>query len=73
MTKLVAEKGRILKETRFEAESMTVKFQHAAFSMNSKGGVDLGRVDLAVGDGAVEMTYAQAISFANEVLRRCQP
>lgn len=68
MSKLVAEKGQINKVAKWEAGPMSVVFRRAALAPNG----DAGQVLLICGNDRVEITYAQAISFANEVLRRCQ-
>lgn len=70
MTKLVASDGKIHKQSTFKADTFTVRFRHAWIASTG----DLGEVTLTENGGArVIMTYAQAISFANEILRRCQP
>lgn len=67
-SKLVASKGTIDKVSTFEAGSMDVQFKRAAIATSG----DVGQVRLAVGDQMVEMTYAQALAFAQEVMKRCQ-
>jgi hypothetical protein len=67
MAKLVVEKGQITKQSEWNAEALSVKFVRAALSCNG----DLGRVEIT-GNGKLELTYAQAISLANEIMRRCQ-
>jgi hypothetical protein len=68
MSKLVVRSGRIEKETRFEADRMNVLFRRAAISTSG----DLGAVLVEIGSDRVEMTYAQALSLAGEIMRRCQ-
>lgn len=68
MSKLEAKNGRIDKVSQFDAESMTVLFRRAAISTNG----DMGQVTLNVSGDQVIMTFAQALSFASEVMKRCQ-
>ena len=68
MARLEAKQGKINSVTRFNNGPMEVVFRHAAIAPSG----DLGSCLLVIGNDRVEMTYAQAISFANEVLRRCQ-
>ena len=67
MSKLVASKGVINAEDKWESGPMTVKFVRRA--INPLGA--LGRVELTIGDSRTDMTFAQAISLANEIIRRC--
>jgi len=71
MSKLVAEGGKITKQSTFKADTCTVSFKSAAIATTG----DLGEVTIS--DGKPEgnrftFTYAQAISLAHEILRRCQ-
>jgi hypothetical protein len=69
MTKLVTDGGKIHKQHTFKADTFTVRFRHAAIATTG----DLGEVQLTDKDGGqLVLTYAQAISFAHEILRRCQ-
>jgi hypothetical protein len=68
MAKLVAQNGQIEAQTRWQQDSMNVVFARKAISVSG----DLGCVELTVGDLKVEMTFAQALSLAQEIMRRCQ-
>lgn len=69
MSKLIASKGTTNKVSTFEASNMIVDFKRAAIAPTG----DMGQVTLSLLDGgSVIMTYAQAIAFAHEVMKRCQ-
>lgn len=69
MAKLVVRNSQIEAQTRWQQDAMSVLFARKAISVSG----DLGRVELTVGDSEVEMTFAQALSLAREIMRRCQP
>lgn len=64
---LRVKQGKIVKETRFDNGPMSVIFTKAAIAPTG----DLGRIELTVCEGKVEMTYAQGLTFAQEIMRRC--
>ena len=67
MSKLVAKQGAILAESAFNADTFTVRFRNKASTTGDLGEVEIGR------EGElIRLTYAQAISLANEIMRRCQ-
>jgi hypothetical protein len=68
MSKLVAEGGQIKKQSMFVSDTLTVEFKRAAIARSG----DIGEVIIKSGLGTIIVTYAQAISLANEILRRCQ-
>lgn len=68
MAKLVAKSGKIMSESTFVAGVLNVQFRHAAIAPSG----DLGECEISDGTGAIHITYAQAISLANEIMRRCQ-
>jgi hypothetical protein len=69
MSKLVAEGGQIKKQSMFVGDTFTVKFNRKAICTTG----DLGEVILSrQGQDDFTLTFAQAISLANEILRRCQ-
>ena len=68
MSKLVADGGKIMKQQTFKADTFTVRFRRAAIATTG----DLGEVIFTdKSGGIVVLTYAQAISLAHEILRRC--
>ncbi len=68
MTKLKAEKGVVYKVSEYTGESCQVLFKRAAIS--PKG--DFGEVRIWQSGAAVYLTFAQAVSLANQILSRCQ-
>ena len=68
MTKLVAKQGAIMTESTFTADTFTVVFRKTAIATTG----DLGEVSIGKGGEQIQLTYAQAISLAHEIMRRCQ-
>ena len=68
MAKLKAEKGVVYGVSEYTAENLQVMFKRAALS--PKG--DVGEVRIWQTGAAVILTYAQALSLANQILSRCQ-
>jgi uncharacterized membrane protein len=68
MTKLVAEQGKINKVATFKADGIGVTFNKAALATTG----DIGEVRIAADSGQIIMSFAQAVSLANEILKRCQ-
>ena len=68
MRKLVVKQGAILAESTFNADTFTVKFRNKAIATTG----DLGEVEIGRDGELIRLTYAQAISLANEIMRRCQ-
>jgi hypothetical protein len=66
-SKLIAGSGKISSEITFNAGTFSVMFRKAAIaSIGDFGEVQIGR------DGEmVHLTYAQALSLAHEIIRRC--
>jgi len=68
MARLVARQGAIMKESTFTADTFTVVFRKTAIATTG----DLGEVSIGKSGEQIQLTYAQAISLANEIIRRCQ-
>ena len=63
-----AEGGKITKQSTFKADTFSVRFKSAAIATTG----DLGEVIISDSLGhKTVMTFAQAISLAHEILRRC--
>lgn len=68
MAKLVAENGQINEVSEYKDKSIFALFKRNAINPDSS----LGMVKVYDEDGAaVYMTYPQAVSLANEIIRRC--
>jgi len=67
MPKLKAEKGAVYAVSEYTGENLQVLFKKAAVS--PKG--DLGEVRIWQNGAAVYLTYAQAMSLANQIISRC--
>lgn len=68
MSKLVAESGKISAVSTFKADVISVAFKHAAIATTG----DLGEVRISGEVGHLTLTYAQAVTLANQILARCQ-
>lgn len=68
MSKLVAESGKISAVSTFKADGISVAFKHAAIATTG----DLGEVRISGEVGHLTLTYAQAVTLANQILARCQ-
>lgn len=67
-TKLLAEKGKIMKIRKFESGPINAVFNKGY--INADG--DIGRLIVSCGNSLVELTFPQAVALANEILRNCQ-
>lgn len=68
MTKLKAASGTVYAVSEYTGENLQVLFKKTAIS--PKG--DLGEVRIWQNGAAVYLTYAQAVSLANQIMSRCQ-
>jgi hypothetical protein len=68
MSKLKAEKGVVYGVSEYTAENLQVRFKRAAISSSG----DVGEVHIWQTGAAVTLTYAQAVSLANQIMSRCQ-
>lgn len=67
MKKLKAEKGAVYAVSEMKVDTLNVLFKKSALAPNG----DLGEVRLWTGGAEVQLTYPQAVSLANEIIRRC--
>lgn len=67
MTRLVAEQGKIYKESTFTESGITAVFRKAAIS--TKG--EIGELMVEQNGQQLQLTFKQALSLANEIIRRC--
>lgn len=67
MAKLKAEKGTVFQVSEMKVDTLNVLFKKAALAPNG----DFGEVRLWTGGAEVVLTFPQAISLANEIIRRC--
>lgn len=76
MTKLVAEQGKIKKLDVFKADTFSVAFRRAAISPAGDFGevriTTTGEGSESEGEREFSLTFAQAVSLAKEILKRCQ-
>ena len=68
MPKLKAEKGTVYAVSEYKAENLSVMFKKAAISASG----DLGEVRIWQNGPEVVLTFAQAVSLANQIMSRCQ-
>jgi len=71
MSKLVAEGGKITKQSIFKADTFTVRFKCAAICTTGDSGQVVLIDNAQPNENQFVLTYAQAISLAHEILRRC--
>lgn len=67
MSKLVASNGQIDSISTFKEGPVTMNIRRRAICPNG----DLGQVEIEQSGSFVTVTFKQALSLANEIIRRC--